>query len=71
MLPDVAICHPQAATSLGSGQYGGWCQSGEIDIMEHINSNGYHSGTAHYGGQGGSNHYAGCTFNQVSMDLER
>ncbi len=34
----------------GCGAYGGWCTSGEIDIMEAINAERWHWGTIHYGG---------------------
>lgn len=41
--------------------YGGWCLSGELDVMEHVNKNTTFHGTAHYGGNV-PNHWEGCTF---------
>lgn len=44
-----------------TNQYGGWCASGEIDIMEHINNETTVYGTLHYGGGSGSLAYVNCT----------
>ena len=46
--------------------YGGWCASGEIDIMEHINyADTPIHGTLHFGGVPGGASYLSCT--QASM----
>ena len=43
-----------------TNQYGGWCASGEIDIMEHINNDTQVYGTLHYGGGTGTNSAVNC-----------
>ena len=42
----------------GCGRYGGWAQSGEIDVMEIANDAKQLSGTIHYGGAWPANVYS-------------
>ncbi|KAG2450101.1 hypothetical protein HYH02_000205 [Chlamydomonas schloesseri] len=58
MLPDTA-----RTSCIGCSAYGdGWCNGGEIDIMETKNGNGIVNQTLHFGGGSGSNFYIGCTY---------
>lgn len=52
----------------GCGAYGGWCTSGEIDIMEHINADVASSSSIHYGGSTAV-HYQGCLHNTGGCTL--
>jgi beta-glucanase (GH16 family) len=45
----------------GCGRYGGWCVSGEIDVMERVNGEPYVYSTTHYGGSD-KNHFDDCRF---------
>ncbi|KAG2442770.1 hypothetical protein HXX76_002850 [Chlamydomonas incerta] len=48
---------------VGCSAYGdGWCNGGEVDIMEAKNGDGIVNQTLHFGGGSGANFYVGCTY---------
>eukprot|EP00198_Chlamydomonas_reinhardtii_P014126 XP_001703463.1 predicted protein [Chlamydomonas reinhardtii] len=58
MLPDTP-----RTNCVGCSAYGdGWCNGGEIDIMETKNGDGIVSQTLHFGGGSGANYYVGCNY---------
>ncbi|KAG1677447.1 hypothetical protein FOA52_001902 [Chlamydomonas sp. UWO 241] len=50
-------------------EYGGWCSSGEIDIMEHVNAATEVFFTLHYGGINGGNSVINCKADSTGQDL--
>jgi beta-glucanase (GH16 family) len=52
----------------GCGVHGGWCSSGEIDIMEHINKENITYSTIHFGGTADSDH-GNCKNKQASFEF--
>ncbi|GAX84280.1 hypothetical protein CEUSTIGMA_g11702.t1 [Chlamydomonas eustigma] len=49
--------------------FGGWCASGEIDIMEHVNNNSLFYGTLHFGGLSGGGGGLNCQSDGGNVDV--
>lgn len=68
-LPEGAAFWPALWMLPEDSTYGGWPNSGEIDVMENNGSiSNQEGGTIHYGGAGGNDDYAGQTYTFLPGD---